>query len=309
MNESKIHNISRGSLFFVMFATLFHGFIYLIIKSPHGGASNPIASSVLEIILIFGVVLILFMSISLILKNIKMQRIGILLVAIIVLFDIASFLMTGMKLLGVVYEETIQKNATSASINTIQESIVKKASVDVACNGEANEYYDLGFGFTQEYKGTVAQGKEVNMTLSCDHTNLFVTGAVDQTIVVTSESGVKQELSRGGPHGAVLDTDYNFDGYNDILSLVSAGQGYEAVDSYYVFLYQPKTNKFLFNEQLSNLQNIVGADATKIEIYQSFNFFEMEDGEQVLKNQVVTHTWKGEELVKVREVKTKVESN
>lgn len=121
-------------------------------------------------------------------------------------------------------------------------------------------------------------------------------GAVDQTIVSSSS-----ELSID------IDSDYNFDGYNDITSLYSEGAGYSAIRSYNIFLYEPKTNTFVFNPQLSDLENI-GVDENKKEVYQDYYYFDkaISEGGVQMHNRIV-YKWKDGVLAKTSEKTEAVE--
>lgn len=156
---------------------------------------------------------------------------------------------------------------------------------DPACDGEKNEYYDLGYGVEHVYEGELIPGQKVSITLSCDHQKLIVRGAVNQTI---SGDDVLSDVEKAEPHESIeladthvgtdvvsVGSDYNFDGYNDISSVAGDGSGWQAVDTYFIFLYNPKTKKFEYNKQLGELENI-SLDPKKKEIYQFFGY--REDG-------------------------------
>ena len=63
--------------------------------------------------------------------------------------------------------------------------------------------------------------------------------------------------------------DYNFDGYNDLSTIISNGSGNFAIDTYIIFLYNEKENKFLFSKDLMGKENLTVNPKTKIisEIY------------------------------------------
>lgn len=147
---------------------------------------------------------------------------------------------------------------------------------DPACNGEANEYYSLGFGVEHRYEGEIASGRKVSVTLSCNHLRLTVSGAVEQEITAAdlgkeAAFGELADLS-GGSRVVSLADDYNFDGYNDLASVVSNGQGASAVDSFLIFLYDPSLNRFTYSRQLSAIENLWPDPATRT-IRQQFCYF------------------------------------
>lgn len=169
-------------------------------------------------------------------------------------------------------------------------------SNDPECTGELHEYYSLGFGVEQQYSGNIIAGKEVVITRSCDGKKITITGTVKQTIE-----------NAGEPSSINLDSDYNFDGFNDIESLISDGQGYEGIDSFNIYLYDQKSNQFVLNDKLSNLENI-GVDKKKRQIVQYFNFFKNDDaGEKVLMENIIRYVWVKDSLVKVGEETSQVD--
>lgn len=46
---------------------------------------------------------------------------------------------------------------------------------DPECNGDKNEWHDLGYGSTHEYKGTLRVGEEIKMVVSCGLSKITVT--------------------------------------------------------------------------------------------------------------------------------------
>ena len=151
------------------------------------------------------------------------------------------------------------------------------SNTDPACDGEKNQYYDLGFGIEHSYEGDIQKGKHIKMILSCDHKKLTITGAVEQTIQSSDEElkntsyGEEQELvgAEALPYGVDTGSDYNFDGYNDLTLTIARGSGVSALYSFFIFLYDPIQNKFVFNSGLSNLQNIQ-VDNVNHDIKQNF---------------------------------------
>lgn len=175
---------------------------------------------------------------------------------------------------------------TQSSISSLYQSATTTSSVsDPECDGEKNEYYDLGYGVEHVYEGEISPGQKVSVVLSCNHQRFTIRGAVNQIIsgddILSDEEKAEPhefiELAdtHVGPNVVSIDSDYNFDGYNDIASTVGDGSGFQAVDTYLIFLYNPKTKKFEYNKKLSELENI-SLDTQKKEIYEFFGY--REDG-------------------------------
>ena len=110
------------------------------------------------------------------------------------------------------------------------------------------------------YTGMLNTDMLVTMLLSCDQKKVTVTGAVTQTITAT-DIGVDTHTDLvdtiAGSGGVVaVDTDYNFDGYNDLALITSRGGDVDAITSYAIFLYNAVTKKFEYNSELSAIENI-----------------------------------------------------
>lgn len=111
------------------------------------------------------------------------------------------------------------------------------------------------------YKGEVTEGKTVFVKLSCDRMKFTISGTVTQVIEskdVTTPGDEAVELADvlGGTEVVKVDTDYNFDGYNDLSTIVVNGQGRQAIDSYLVFLFNPKTNQFEYAKEFTPIINL-----------------------------------------------------
>ncbi len=182
---------------------------------------------------------------------------------------------------------------------------------DPACDGEKNPYATIGYGIKHNYSGSIIAGKKISMTLSCDHKTITLSGSVNQTLQVKNkeynEAGSDVGMTEDGPDGLIeladlssgtevidTDSDYNFDGYNDITSISSNGQGRSAIDSFIIFLYNPKTNQFVFNKQLSNLENISVTENKTL--MQQYCYFDSKGYSG--KCNITYYKWKDEKLIK-----------
>ena len=158
------------------------------------------------------------------------------------------------------------KNPTSSSTAYANPFISSSSPIfnapESACDGKKDGYYDLGYGVEHTYTGEIQPGKSVTIVLSCDHLTMTITGAVQQVITAKSlfnytspEIDDLADLSSGDQ---VIDTnsDFNFDGYNDLSTVAVSGNGAYKTVSYYIFLYNPSSKRFVFSPALSNLTNI-----------------------------------------------------
>jgi len=170
----------------------------------------------------------------------------------------------------------------------IVESTIKEKDFNFECTGENHPRYNLGFGVEHEYEGTIKEGQEVKIILSCDHKKLKISGAVNQ--VISSKFQLADLVSGSNVIG--VKEDYNFDGYNDLESISSNGQGISALDSYEIFLYDSELNKFVFNEELSNIVNIY-PEVSDQTIRQEFNFGYGIGFERII------YRWEGDKLIKI----------
>ena len=138
---------------------------------------------------------------------------------------------------------------------------------DPNCNGDQNKYADAGFGVEHIYTGEIKKDIHVKIVLSCNQDKLTISGSVNQVITVDdikkilNESDVDFVDLSMGSEVVNLDSDYNFDEYNDLSVVSSNGSG---VDSYNIFLYDPTSNKFIFNKDLSSIQNIIINEKAKL---------------------------------------------
>lgn len=110
------------------------------------------------------------------------------------------------------------------------------------------------------YYGEIKKDMPVKIVLSCDQERFNIVGSVTQLIDSTNgvdlvgDDVVLVDISSGSQVVYVED-DYNFDGYNDLSAISSNGQGFDGVDSFNIFLYNPKIQKFVYNAEISKLQN------------------------------------------------------
>lgn len=172
------------------------------------------------------------------------------------------------------------------------------APKDPACTGEDHEYFSLGFGVEHRYEGEIAPGKPVVAVLSCDHTRLTLSGSVNQVISGSADADMDEIIAdlTAGELVVSLDQDYNFDGYNDLSSVVSNGQGMSAVDYTNVYLYDPASKKFRIHQQISGMENVYPNPESK-RIEQEFCQFDEEGVEVVCQS--FYHRWRGGYLVEV----------
>ncbi len=166
------------------------------------------------------------------------------------------------------------------------------AATDPACDGSKNQYFDIGFGITHQYDAEITPGQKVHMVLSCDHTRLTLSGAVNQEIsskelakdqanttfnsetgkpVTFDESTELADLS-AGTNVVTIKNDFNFDGFNDLQLVASNGQGSMAIDGYYIFLYSSSTKQFKYSPELSAINNISISEDLPKTIEQAFSY-------------------------------------
>ncbi len=155
------------------------------------------------------------------------------------------------------------RNDVSVDTDSLKKEIVNNEFKDwqnnSECLGESHKYYDIGFGFENVYKGSVTSEKEVKITLSCDHKSLKIEGSVNQVIKAKDLSqyfnGEEMELADTISGSLVIEVekDYDFDGYNDLTSIWSQGSD---ISSKLIFLYDDKDNIFVFNKELSSIDNL-----------------------------------------------------
>ncbi len=147
-------------------------------------------------------------------------------------------------------------NIKTPEIAPITTKEIPKA-VDTDCTGEKNEGYEEGFGVENKYTGFIKKDLPINITLSCNHEKLTISGSVNQTIygkdIPENDTGWVADLSSGA-EVINVNTDYNFDGYNDISSMYNNGS---QIENSYIFLFDPINNQFKYNKDLSVMANIM----------------------------------------------------
>lgn len=160
---------------------------------------------------------------------------------------------------------------------------------DIECENEDDVYYN-------PFEGQINNEMSIKLELSCDHNRVNITGSVNQEIVRFKKNnrGESQESELVvNSSGLSFDEDYNFDGYNDISTLYNYGAGYMALYDNYYFLYDPLQNKFIFNKELSDLQNLVIKSTSTKTLEQVFNM-----GPD-LGYSITEYKWKGDKLIKI----------
>lgn len=158
------------------------------------------------------------------------------------------------------------------SINKVREPInIEKQDIDITVK-EKDEFGrkiiqtrssdpDCTDGVYENiYYGEIKKDMPVKVVLSCDQERFNIVGSVTQLIDSTNgidlagDDVVLVDISSGSQVVDIED-DYNFDGYNDLSAISSNGQGFDGVDSFNIFLYNPKIQKFVYNAEISKLQN------------------------------------------------------
>lgn len=195
-----------------------------------------------------------------------------------------------------------------AKINWIKNG-VQVSIKDENCNGKNNPNYDLGFGIEHTYKGLIIEGDikknmYVEAVLSCDHKKITISGAVNQAIkssdLAKYYNGENVDLIEPTniDDNLYLIYDYNFDGYRDITVVFSRGQGISAIEYDLVFLYDSKMNKFIYQPDLSNLENVSARDSDKT-IRQNFYLGYNQATDGSLGFNEITYKWNNNSLVKI----------
>ena len=160
--------------------------------------------------------------------------------------------------------------------------------------------------FEYIYYGEIKEDMPVKVILSCDQERFNIVGSVSQIIDSKNKDDMPQDdsfnsladISSGSQVVDIAD-DYNFDGYNDLSSISSNGQGLDGVKSFNIFLYSSKTQKFVFNPELSKLQNISVDSKNKL-VLEVFGVGFAGKGEDELVDIVNKHKWVNGHLVKVK---------
>lgn len=182
--------------------------------------------------------------------------------------------------------------------------IVQIRKSDPDCNAVFEEIESDGIDpvFEHVYYGELKKDMPVQIILSCDQERFTITGAVNQIIdvndkVMFPEPDMFNALAdiTNGSGVVYLEDDYNFDGYNDLASISSSGS---EVYSYNAFLYDTSVQKFIFNTELSKLQNLMVPDYENKYISEDFSYY-LESGEhvEVFKN----YKWVDGNLVEIED--------
>lgn len=178
--------------------------------------------------------------------------------------------------------------------------------LDFTCNGVKDRNYNT----EHIYKGNIKPHMAVQVVLSCDHTLFTISGDVEQVIdgkALEDPHGGGYSINEladlsGGDLVVDFNSDYNFDGYNDLSSISSHGQGFSAVVSFLIFLYDPLKKQFVLNNDLTLVDNLIEADTKSKQILSEDCGFE-DGGFRICKKNY--YKWSNSKLVKVK-TETKV---
>lgn len=157
-------------------------------------------------------------------------------------------------------------------------------------------------GDSHTYYGYLAEGVPIKIMLSCDRTKLIISGSVNQTIDGNSvfvEGDPLVELTdvSNGSEVVSIAFDYNFDGYNDLQSVFSSGQGVQALSSSVVFLYDPQKKEFILNDDLSSIFNISVSSTTREIIEHVYTFDQHTD---TVTDKRTYYVWNSGRLEKIK---------
>lgn len=147
----------------------------------------------------------------------------------------------------------------ATSTNTVTKPPVdQKSSGDVSVPPHGtvcvNKQYKYK-GPEDTYSGFLKPGSPVTVTLVCDRDQLNILGSVEQ--IITNPHPERETwglVATLGGNGIAIETDYNFDGYNDLQTVPIQGSGWQGVVGYYIFLYDPETQQFKYSQELSALE-------------------------------------------------------
>jgi hypothetical protein len=194
----------------------------------------------------------------------------------------------------------IQQMATSTNIATEKTNVQKSGdkSIPVPDSPCVNKRYKYT-GPEEIYSGYLKPGSPVTVTLLCDRDQLNIEGSVEQ--IITNPHPDRETMglvATLGAHGIALETDYNFDGYNDLETIPNQGSGWQAIVDYDIFLYDPLTKQFKYSQELSALSWLQVDSKNKT----------LRSGRLFVKGGVEHHggsfeifTWDGPKLVKSAE--------
>lgn len=194
-------------------------------------------------------------------------------------------------------------------------SKITSVNEDKSCNGENNPDYDFGFGIEHKYdlllnEGDSDRAMSINIILSCDHKKISISGAINQKILSSdlAEYYNGENIDLIYPEGIdnnISSDDYNSDGYDDLAVVYSRGNGISAVEYDLFFIYNPKNNKFIYNSQLSELENISVETLDHI-ITQYFDKgYDQKTGGN-FGFEEITYKWNNDLLVKISDKKCEI---
>jgi hypothetical protein len=222
---------------------------------------------------------------------------------------------------GGVCLNTIYHHKKQSSVQPINSSSVSVA--DPYCTGSDHPKADFGYGIENTYTDFITPAMPVTIVLSCNQDKLTITGSINQ--IITSEDiihGEGLDIANGmdtlryspddfnlvdtSNGSEVIDTatDFNFDEYNDLSVIVSNGmddEGYDGLDEYAIYLYNPSVHQFIYNSDLSSIANISVNESQKTVV--SAHNCKLKTGKD--GNDYATHCnydvykWVGEKLIEV----------
>ena len=175
------------------------------------------------------------------------------------------------------------KNRPVVQTRITDQTCTKVGSQDV------NQYFEI-----IRYE-ELQSGKDVKIVVSCDSKSYTLSGSVNQVIPFMHPDIDSREVE-----AVSLDTDFNFDGYNDFEVTRILSDGEDDPNAIYiadVYLYDPVNMQLVYNKQLSDFKNIwVDTEKKYVQEYSSYDNLKSEHIETVQN-----YTWQNSQLVKVKE--------
>lgn len=134
---------------------------------------------------------------------------------------------------------------------------------------------------------------KIVVTNTCGGMTFVLGGAVTQTIAYMHDDLDQLEIIK-------LDTDYNFDGFNDFeVVRITSGGGEDPNTTYMsdIYLYDQTTKQFVYNAELSKLRNISVDPEQKYVIEEESYYTKSNEHVEAYQN----YQWTNGHLVKVNE--------